>query len=827
VIPPARLLIAGAILAAAASAARAQEAPPVPPEGKGAERPRAAYSLSFGLMEAEVVEGEAAAYLVGGVSFQRGPFSLEAENAVLWIDPENAKEEGGALAGIAARASGREGKDGGPPRAPPLAPAAEARGPGFGVPEELRPFLGPVLIRIYAEGGVRFRLGNRTLRADRLFADFRTHALGTGRVTTTVNLNLPTRGRALPLVVRAERMRRTTMDTLRFEGAEYSTCDFADAHYSFRATSFEITDEADHYSIAAWNNVLRVEGVPILYLPYLAGSSNLTARPIRSASVGRSSRFGLEFHLELGDDVVLRDGKWGEWRFHLDQLTRRGHGGGPEVLYDRPDHEGHFQATYQRDRAGSDLFDDSAVPRKDRGRVRWEHRQRFTDRLRLDLSLFDFSDRNFQPEYLKEEFLEDRDPETYASLRWRGDQDTASLSVKARPDAFRTETTELPDGTWRRLAAPLPPSLAPPWLVDGANLSVDARAGAYERAFDEERGLRGDRVLRQDAAARVEALRRFGPVAVSPFASAGATAWQGIGGGDRGGEDARADLAAGARAEVEARREFPAVESRLLDLRGLRHLASLEVLWFDRFAVTRDPPGARSVDALDRLDEARAGQVRLRNRLQTTRGGRREDWIDLELRGLYLPDGLDPRRSPLRAKEEGIEGIRFSDFLGEEKYRAYGTDGRWGPYEADLRVQARDNLYLLGEAEYDAGRRDMITTAQGVRWFVVPRFSVYFGRRTITRDSDIFTATADWFPSERWGFHLAQQTDFRSNEGLKSAVGLRRVWHDFVLEIDFKHDQQTGETSFGLSFIPSSLWNPPTSAEKLGRLDFEAQRWYR
>jgi hypothetical protein len=109
----------------------------------------------------------------------------------------------------------------------------------------------------------------------------------------------------------------------------------------------------------------------------------------------------------------------------------------------------------------------------------------------------------------------------------------------------------------------------------------------------------------------------------------------------------------------------------------------------------------------------------------------------------------------------------------------------------------------------------------------VPKFTVYLGRRAIAGDRDIYTAVVDWFLSDRWGLHFDQQTDFRSSEGLKTEVGIRRVWHDFVLEISFVDDRINNDTSFGFSLLPAALWDPPTSAENLGRMDFEAKRYYR
>jgi hypothetical protein len=120
----------------------------------------------------------------------------------------------------------------------------------------------------------------------------------------------------------------------------------------------------------------------------------------------------------------------------------------------------------------------------------------------------------------------------------------------------------------------------------------------------------------------------------------------------------------------------------------------------------------------------------------------------------------------------------------------------------------------------------MVTSGQGVRWFVAPKFTVYVGRRAIELDSDVYTASVDWFLSDRWAIHFDQQTDFRNSEGLKTEIGIRRVWHDFVLKLAFVDDRINNDTSFSFSLLPTALWDPPTSAQNLGRLDYEAQRWY-
>ena len=823
------LALAGglALLRGGAEAAAAEDPPPVLP------RSQDKFVLQPGAHGMSTIErGELTLFLVEGVYLARGPFSIEARNLVIWGDPERMKEEEGPLGRLSRRSAGDETAPDAPAEKEGEAAVPEPEAPGGQawsklVPDQLREVLGPVIHSIYAEGEVRFTLGTRTLRADRLFVDFRRSILVTGRVQTTFGMGIQSRNRTIPLVVRAERLRQTAVNELTMEDAVYSTCEFAEPHYSFRCKELVLTEHDDHQTFTSYRNVLWVEGIPIFYLPVFGGRSDLNARPLRAATFEQSSRFGRFFSLLWSDDVVIGGEKWGEWRLRTDMRSKRGPGVGPELEYGRPGFKGELLTYWQKDNEETDKFNDSPVPRDERGRVRWEHRHRLGEDTRLDFSLYEFSDRNFQPEYLEKEFLEGRDPETYATLRWQNRHDTASLSGKFHNDDFRTETTEEPEGILRRTGAPATAAWTRFLPLDQLTYSMDFRAGAYQRRFDEDLGVGGDRIVRQDAVFRAEGVKWVGPIALSPLVTAGATARQGEETPGAEPDTTRADLAWGVRAKLEARGDFNSAKSRLFLLDGLRHLVSLEGLGYDRWTVTEEPAGASAFDRVDLLDEVKVGVVRFRNRLQTMRGGRRVDWIDLELRGLWFPDGLEGQTSPLRFKEEGLEEARFQDFLGEEKYRSVPQSGRAGASEGDLRVRLRENLYLIGEGEYEPDLDALRTAAAGVRWFQVPTFSVYAGNRRIKGDSNIWTVTADTYVSDRWAVRFVQQTDFLNDDGLKSEVRLRRVLHDFVFEFGVEVDHTTDDTTISLALVPSALWDPPASAERLGKLDFEAQRWYR
>jgi hypothetical protein len=799
------------------------------PASPTADEDAASTVLAFGYHAGDLKDGTWVGTFVEGVYFRKGEFSVESGSLVLWGNPESLRASGGKFSDLVPAQGGGTKTDGSAsPRkkaaddaAPPSASASNTR-------DELQNFLGPVVYSLYAEGDVKFRFGNRTIRAETLFADFREKILVTGKVQITTTLALASRGRSLPLVVRAERLRQTAENAITLENATYTTCDFEVPHYQFKCTEFVLSEYDTYTSFTAWNNVIEYGPVPFFYIPVLGGRSDFSARPLRSVNLSRSSRFGMELELLWGDDIRLDSGdRWGEWRLHTDWRSRRGLGGGPELEYKQPGYEGEFRAYYQRDDADEDGFDDSPITRKDRGRVRWDHRQRLSEHWRVDLSLRDSSDRNFLPEYERKEALEERDPSTWVQLRYADRTDLFTVTARPRISDFRTETEALPELAVHRVAHPFPRGIVPSWLLDDVVWSGDAGAGVYERRFDEALGISSENMRREDIVGRVQGARALGPVRVQPFALAGAT-WE-SGGDFPGGEDSmrRGDMAAGVRATVEARREFHDVESDLLEVHGLRHLVSLDLLYYDRFAVSRPSSRYLPLDATETVDEMEAASVRLRQRLQTTRAGRRVDWIDFELRAYWLPDGPPPGRSPLGFREEGLLGPRFQDLHEEEKLRGRARRGPFGPYEADLRIQARDNLFLLGEAELEPYERRLTTAALGVRWFAAPHVSLYLGNRRIAHDSDIYTFRADWAVSDRWTIGVSQQADFREDKGLETSFRITRVLHDFVVEISMEDESTSDERTISLMVAPAALWVAPTSIERLGRLDYDAWRWYR
>lgn len=862
----------GIALAAAPRASLAQDepAPPPPPPAtrapaSGIERvdlsdPGFRGALLGDLSEGldDPATGERVVAAVGGVSqpvwLKTDVFELRCDGAVFWGD--RARMESSL------RKRGAQEQDG--------------------------DLLGNVIHAVYAEGSVFVRKDAYTFRADRVLLDFQkdaaylVNALLEGH--TTHGGRGGKAGHEVSLSVRADVIRGLSRDQFRAEDATLSTCTWARPHLAFR-TAWVTVDfsKAEPVYETSWWPTVRADtvagrDVPLVPVPKLGGGSG--NQPFQTVELSTSSRLGTTLGLGLGGRIQREDGTtWGTWQVTPRWRSRRG--GGLGVSFD---HEGvarpgggipdslSFEGEYQRDTEKDDGFSDRPFDGElggrsdpDRGRFAFSYRHVFdgdaeTDLLgrgwRLGAYAGWHSDRGYVPEYDSDSAVRGDQEETYVQLRRaRGNQavsilgsyrlsdETAAL-VRTPFDLFSTDyanaTQYLPSATWHLVAEPVVSTGFAPVL-----LSVEAGAARVERRHDDllarvlrTGGWSGRTVLREDVEGRVTVPFSIGPVRLTP--AAGGSIYHvsernsiaGVftaAGPDPSHDDAgRSSAFAGLRAGVEAHRDFD-VRSDALRLDGLRHVASLDAHWFDRFHVTEDDHGPfQQNDLHDQLTTENVVSVRLRNRLQTHRDGEVADWFDYEARFLWY---ADERRAGafqlLGSREEFPSPLDRLDFPDEEKYLALRREGS-AFHQHRAKLALLPDVWLVGEADYDMTLSAMETTAAGVRLFPGDRLSVYLGRRAIDDDSTIWTLRADYRLSDRWAFTGEFQEDTERNRGLRTRVGLHRRGHDLTFAVEFESERLLEETSFAFLVYPHDwLVQKSDPFSRRRPLDFEALRWYR
>jgi hypothetical protein len=752
--------------------------------------------------------------LSGEVEVRRGDFHLAVPDGgvVLWVDPvkwrEFRRSAGGFAEGMEEEDKGREKRD-------------REESP------RVAEILGPVIRVLYAEGGVTLRRGRETVRAERLFYDFERNRAVILRAEVLYRWREARRGFDTPLILRAERLYQDAKGELHGGPARLTSSLFAEPTWELVVREVKIRESEDEgYDFRGDGNVLRVGDVPVFWVPGLAANSVTGVEPLKSARFGRSSRFGSYGEVVLGGGIVLSpepDARpVAEWYLNPVYRQERGPGIGAGVEYRTPEARGRLEAFYQYDGAEEDHLKETPVPYHHRGRARWQHGQTFAEdllggRLSGIAEVSWLSDRGYLVEYETNEYQQGKAQETVGYLNWAAPSQAASVTGRFQLNRFDTVTEYRPRAAYDLFDVALLTDV----LGSGTDvfLSGEAEAANVRRVFDNDLDLRGASTDRFGGRAMVSAPFSLGPVRVSPEVGGGATGYH----GDQG--LSRNEAFAALRAGTDFFRVFPEAHSDLLDLDGLRHLIGLSAGFADRFCVTEDSGGIVVQDPYDLVDEVRATDLRIRNRLQTKRDGEIVDFLDLELRAIFFSGETEARPAPFGPREEWGLGISSLLLTEEEKYRTIERRGL-GPVTGDLRLRLREDLTFLANAWYDAETHGFETFSEGFRYEAFPALSFFAGHRAIRDDSSIVTAWVEFRAGDRWELRLYQQSDLRDEGGLGTGMILRRLFPDFVFELRLGWRSTRNEFSFGFAVEPRFFYEAARErrAGDLDLMDYRGMR---
>jgi hypothetical protein len=238
---------------------------------------------------------------------------------------------------------------------------------------------------------------------------------------------------------------------------------------------------------------------------------------------------------------------------------------------------------------------------------------------------------------------------------------------------------------------------------------------------------------------------------------------------DGGPDVTRTALLAGARANLQAWRVYPA-RGGPFQLDGLRHVVDTDLSYGGRFFDSKDPRDVPFFDRLEAQEEVTAVVLRVRNRLQTREcGAGLRAVLDLEVAGKYYPQERNPY-------------------------------GQRTPAEVDviLRSQPRRNVFVGGEATYDfepGGFREG-WLGVGVRPF--PEVAAFSGIRWVRHAYFAPVLDVSWRWSEKYGLRFYESYDFEEDRNTMRLV-LRRYSLDHVVEFGFGlqgHDDFSLELQF-------------------------------
>lgn len=667
---------------------------------------------------------------------------------------------------------------------------------------------GHAVSQIYAEGTVLLFEGEEFTRADRLWLDM---IRGRGLVVDAVrSFALPIKPPLEPasLILRAEELRLLSVDRLVGLGVQVSTCTFGHPHWHVASEHFELIRDAAvgtaprNLHVEGTGNRIVLDGFGGLPLPNFNfdTESEGVFGAVESVRFGSSDQFGWSPGVTLG--MVLRsdDEPFGRLHFPLDLYTSRGAAVGMDLEYEDPDgsFRGRLLSRLQHDR-GVD-FNYGAPPNTDRGRVSWFHRQLLPGAVQMDVEVNAFSDRGYYPTWLEEQFKTWKPPENLLYLKKSFENSYLTGLFSHRFNGFVNATLFEPQLRWDLIAEPL-------MEIGGRSLllSVTAEAASIRRLDDNAAATNWPSVLRTDLDTVVELSQPLGPFTVTPFAG---LRWSTFSNDRNGNRVDRFGILSGARLQLQAWRDWTGV-AESLGLDGLRHTIQPALTFRTVSGVDVDPTLLVPIDSVEDYNNVTEVELEVRNLLTTLRGRERTpvNVLDIDALLAWYPDTA---RSP-----EGAE---------------------WGPlrYDALLRPYAVLELALDGEVDVGGGGGDLLNAAVG--WKPSDKLRLAGGWRhfssapLLPADSafDMVFAQADWRIEEKWMLALQTSYEMRQTSGLRYALGLSRIGHDFVLRGTVYADPLEGEFGFALAVFPRLLFRGTRRFGEVGaepRFDLFEQGW--
>lgn len=678
---------------------------------------------------------------------------------------------------------------------------------------------------VYLEGHVLLRQDERTIRATRVYYDFRyKRALILDGVLRTID-----KQRKVPLYMRAKKIRQLSAKEFTAKKATLTSSDFERPAYHLASSSLrlkqrrqldksgqEIGDE--HLYVRANNITMNMSGVPIFWWPIFVGDLGKGELPLQS----------LKF-AETESDGFMVETDW--WLFRLlgmetpdnvrailgvDYMTKRGPAIRYEIDYKRDKYEGYARG-HMIDDHGQDQLSrtrENIEPLTNlRGRALLRHRHYLPQDWEMQLEASYISDRTWLEQYEESEFDNGKDQETGLYFKNQRQNRAFTILANSRLMDFISLTEHLPE-----LGAVL---IGEP-LLNTATQFVDVRAGVVSlranNTFGPPTPMESSRVLRGDARAELALPLQLGGLKLVPYVLGRGTAWDDS---PNGGGEGREYGAVGLRAGTQFWRVYEKAESRLLDLHQLRHIIQPQVHVFS--SSTNHDHGSLGVELwpfdqdVEGLHDFSALSVALLQTLQTKRGqlGAQQsvDWLNFDVRATFFN-----HQDPLFAATD------FSDSAWPTNMTRAIPRGRWVDYrpensvprdniQTDLSLRISDTTVIFADATYATQLRKGFDRANlGLAVTRSPRLSYFLADRyDRSLDMQVFTAGATYKINEKYTFSGAQQWDFDNSRGLSTSVSLVRKFPRWYLSVTVETDETRDDSA-----ITISVWPEGTPEVKIG-----------
>lgn len=685
---------------------------------------------------------------------------------------------------------------------------------------------------IYLSGDVVMAEGHRTIRADEIYYNFaQKKALAINAVARSFDAS-----RGIPIYVRAAKLKQVAENKFAAEDITLTTSEFYLPQISLSASDVIITDttyideQADKVSDRSFDAQMRdvrlkMYDKTIFYLPSMRSNLQRPDVPIKGVHVGNDSTWGtsVETQWYLARLLGLQESEGTDSTITLDYYSKRGLGSGLEVNYAKEDYFGRILG-YIIDDHGEDRLGrlssrkDLEPPQEIRGRFRWQHKQFLPYNWQLATEISYASDKNFIEQYYRSEFNTDKEQETVVHLKRIERNFGLAFLGKARLNDFANEVEELPTAEFHWTGES--------FLSDRLTFYSDSQASRFSQRSGTALPSDGTTFLHgifTYTATRneIDMPLMMGRSKVVPFA-AGTLGYEDGDGfrtkidGTMTDEDTGVWLGeAGVRAStMPFWNVYPDVNSRLWDLKGLRHIIQPQLT---AVAYIPSDPVVEQRDTLN-LD--------LSQRLQTKRGtGDRErtvDWMRLDSEVTLVSNSSDTSAGPDRFiwNKPFIPLVnryssRFGDVVLPPQDRR--SSDIYGPrrnyYSTDYIWRIGDTTALLSDMYFDMQSRVVQQFNVGMSVMRWPNLSYYIGSRYLRRvengyekkDSNAFIFAATYILDPRYTLVFSQQYDFGYGVNINNDITLIRRYHRVCFALMYSVDESLDQQSFIFSLWPEGV----------------------
>jgi lipopolysaccharide assembly outer membrane protein LptD (OstA) len=706
--------------------------------------------------------------------------------------------------------------------------------PNRGGPEQENEtlFAGTSVWGIYLLGDVMMRRGQRVIRADEMFYDFRRKkAIAINGVMRNFDV-----GRGIPIYVRARQLRQTAENQFYAEDVILTSSEFYRPQISLNASKIIFTDTTpvdelagkvgdSSYDARIYDLRMKLDDMTIFYWPYLRSDLERPDVPIKSARTSRDSTWGttLETRWYFARLLGLHQPEGTDSTLALDYYEKRGIGVGGEITYSRGNYYGRTLGYIINDTGKDDLgrhYSRRNIEPPDnlRGRFSWIHRHFLPYNWQLTTEIGYASDENFIEGYYRGEYNVGTQ-ESYVHMKRIEENWGISLLAKGRINSFSDELEELPSGEFHLTGQSI--------YDDKFTLYSDTEISRRRQRIGDKHTIQIDENFFSYTSHRTEIDMpvRAGDMKLVPFA-AGTFGYDDRSGFTRSlvdgsntgrfGEDKVWYGELGVRLSGQpVWKTYPEVESRLWDLNGIRHIIK---------------PYAAAVaykendSVIKQRDTATVG---ISQRLQTKRGPegnqRAVDWMRLDMDVVWVSDSVSATDAgpgpdkflwskpivPLKVfSSPGIYGGDLLDSL--HRFGLYGP--RRNYLSADYFWCVSDTSALFSDINFDIQSgvvQEFNVGLSRLRW---PNLSYYIGSRYLRRinvldekGSNALTFSATYKIDPRYTAVFSQQYDFDYEASIRSDISLIRKYHRVFMALTYSADESIKRHAIVFSVWPEGV----------------------